>query len=133
MVHRAVPVFAFVKVGSVQDSGHHEAKVGSKGVDGHGPSSVPGLKQKVSRDFLETKLKDRFWGGCCLTPSRDSRMNSLTANSVTSNMAMISSWIGLVLPRTAPKEMRTEPVQKSALIILKKGEKLTLLLPRAST
>lgn len=46
-------------------------------------------------------------------------MNSLTANSVTSNSAMNSSWTGLVLPRTAPNEMSTEPVQKSALIILK--------------
>lgn len=32
---------------------------------------------------------------------------------------MISSWTGLVLPNTAPNEMSTEPVQKSALIILK--------------
>lgn len=58
-----------------------------------------------------------------LTPSRDSRMNSLTANSVTSNMAMVSSWIGLVLPRTAPKEISTEPVQKSALIMLREERK----------
>lgn len=46
-------------------------------------------------------------------------MNSLTANSVTSNMAMTSSWTGLVFPRTAPNEMSTEPVQKSALIMLR--------------
>lgn len=58
-----------------------------------------------------------------LTPSRDSKMNSFTANSVTSNMAMVSSWIGLVLPRTAPKEMSTEPVQKSALIMLREERK----------
>lgn len=44
VVHRAVPVFALVQVGPVQDSGHHEAKVGSKCVDGHGASSIPGLK-----------------------------------------------------------------------------------------
>lgn len=43
----------------------------------------------------------------------------MTANSVTSNIAMTSSWTGLVLPKTAPNEMSTEPVQKSALIILK--------------
>lgn len=36
---------------------------------------------------------------------------------------MVSSWIGLVLPRTAPKEMSTEPVQKSALIMLRKEGK----------
>lgn len=48
-----------------------------------------------------------------------SRMNSLTANSVTSNTAITSNWTGLVLPRTAPNEISTEPVQKSALIILK--------------
>lgn len=62
MVHRAVPVFAFVQVGSVQDSGHHEAKVGSKGVDGHGSSSVPGLKQKVSRDFFRNKGEGQILG-----------------------------------------------------------------------
>lgn len=45
MVHRAVPVFALIQVGPVQDSGHHEAKVGSKRVDGHGASSISGLKQ----------------------------------------------------------------------------------------
>lgn len=60
MVHRAVPVLAFVQVGSVQDSGHHEAKVCSKGVDGHGASSVPGLNQKVSRDFSETKAEGQI-------------------------------------------------------------------------
>lgn len=57
MVHRAVPVFAFVQVGPVQDSGHHQAKVGSKGVDGHGASSVLGLKQKVRGDFSQTKAE----------------------------------------------------------------------------
>lgn len=50
------------------------------------------------------------------------------AKSVTSNMAMISSWTGLVLPRTAPKEMSTEPVQKSALIILKDEEQAVSVL-----
>lgn len=40
-------MFALVQVGSVQDPGHHEAKVGSEGVDGHGSSSVPGLEQEV--------------------------------------------------------------------------------------
>lgn len=44
MVHRAVPVFALVQVGPIQNSGHHKAKVGAKGVDGHGTSSIPGLK-----------------------------------------------------------------------------------------
>lgn len=37
-------MFAPIQVGPVQDSGHHEAKVGSKRVDGHGASSIPGLK-----------------------------------------------------------------------------------------
>lgn len=55
MVHRAVPVFALVQVGSVQDPGHHEAKVGSKGVDGHGSSGVPGLNQKVSGGVFRNK------------------------------------------------------------------------------
>lgn len=45
VVHGAVLVFALVQVGSVQDSGHHEAEIGSKRVDGHGASSIPGLKQ----------------------------------------------------------------------------------------
>lgn len=46
-------------------------------------------------------------------------MNSLMANSVTSKTAIINSWRGLVFPKTAPNEISTEPVQKSALIILK--------------
>lgn len=46
----------------------------------------------------------------------------MTANSVTSKIAMTSSWTGLVLPKTAPNEMSTEPVQKSALIILNETE-----------
>lgn len=45
VVHGAVLVFALVQIGSVQDSGHHEAEIGSKRVDGHGASSIPGLKQ----------------------------------------------------------------------------------------
>lgn len=49
-------------------------------------------------------------------------MNSLTANRVTSITDMTSSWTGLVFPRTAPNEMSTEPVQKSALIILQEGQ-----------
>lgn len=44
MVNRAVPVFAPIQVGPVKDSGHHEAKVGSKRMDGHGASSISGLK-----------------------------------------------------------------------------------------
>lgn len=117
-------MFALVQVGSVQDSGHHEAKVGSEGVDGHGASGVLSLNQKVSHDSSEKSPNEGFSGRFgSLTPSRDSRMNSFTANSVTSNMAMVSSWIGLVLPRTAPKEMSTEPVQKSALIMLREERK----------
>jgi len=49
-------------------------------------------------------------------------MYSLTANSVTSNMAMTSSWTGLVFPSTAPNEISTAPVQKSALIMLQQTE-----------
>lgn len=45
VVHGAVPVFALVQVWSVQDSGHHQAKVGSKGVDGHGAAGILCLKQ----------------------------------------------------------------------------------------
>lgn len=58
--------------------------------------------------------------GLELTPRTLSTMNSLTANSVTSNIVMTNSWTGLVFPRTAPNEMRTDPVQKSALIMLKR-------------
>ena len=57
-----------------------------------------------------------------LTPSRLSRIYSLMENRVTSNMAMTSSWTGLVFPKTAPKEISTAPVQKSALIILDRTE-----------
>lgn len=45
VVHRAVPLFALVQVGSVQDSSHHEAKVCSKGVNGHGASGIFSLEQ----------------------------------------------------------------------------------------
>lgn len=52
MVHRAIPVFTLFQVGPVQDSGHHEAKVGAKSVDGHGASSVPSLKPcQVAEEF----------------------------------------------------------------------------------
>uniref|UniRef100_A0A673JRN6 THAP-type domain-containing protein n=1 Tax=Sinocyclocheilus rhinocerous TaxID=307959 RepID=A0A673JRN6_9TELE len=46
------------------------------------------------------------------------KMNSLTANNVTSKIAITSSCTGLVFPKTAPKEISTEPVQKSAFIML---------------
>lgn len=46
MVDRAVFVFALIQVGPVQDSGHREAEVGSKRVDGHGASGILGLKQR---------------------------------------------------------------------------------------
>lgn len=135
VVHGAVPVFALVQVWSVQDSGHHQAKVGSKGVDGHGAAGILCLKQSSvlrlyvviewispsSSQVMRCTQITRAPSHCeDLTPNAVSTMNSLTANSVTSNIAMISSWTGLVLPRTAPKEINTEPVQKSALIILEK-------------
>lgn len=53
MVNRAVPVFAPIQVGPVQDSGHHEAKVGSKRVDGHGASSVSGLKPYQAAEVFQ--------------------------------------------------------------------------------
>ncbi len=53
-----------------------------------------------------------------LTPRTESRMNSLMAKIVTSKMAITSSCTGLVFPKTAPKEISTEPVQKSAFIML---------------
>lgn len=87
------------------------------------PASLVWSRRSEVTDHPRTDPQGPDW--CCvfsfkrLTPSRESRMNSFTAKSVTSNMAMVSSWMGLVLPRTAPKEMRTEPVQKSALIILR--------------
>lgn len=55
MVHRAVPVFALIQVGSVQDSGHHEAEVGSKCVDGHGASRVSSLQQSYPQCALKTQ------------------------------------------------------------------------------
>lgn len=62
MVHWAVLVFALVQVGSVQDSGHHEAKVGSEGVDGHGASGILSLNQKVSHDSSEKSPSEGFSG-----------------------------------------------------------------------
>lgn len=43
---------------------------------------------------------------------------SLTEKMVISSMVMMRSCTGLVLPRTAPNEIRTVAVLKSALIIL---------------
>lgn len=45
VVDGAVPMFALVQVRPVQDSGHHQAEVGSKRVDGHGATGILGLKQ----------------------------------------------------------------------------------------
>lgn len=74
-------------------------------------------KIQKTRDFSSNILKTIILKQ--LTPRRVSKMNSFTANSVTSNTAINSSWTGLVLPKTAPNEISTEPVQKSALIILR--------------
>lgn len=43
---------------------------------------------------------------------------SLQAKMTTSMMAMTRSWSGLVLPRTAPKEMSTTAAVNSAPIML---------------
>lgn len=43
-------MFALVQVGSVQDSSHHQAKVGSKCVNGHGATSISGLEQARSNN-----------------------------------------------------------------------------------
>lgn len=59
MVNRAVPVFAPIQVGPVQDSGHHEAKVGSEGVDGHGASSIPGLKPDQAAAMFQWSVNFR--------------------------------------------------------------------------
>lgn len=53
-----------------------------------------------------------------LTPMRLSRMNSLQAKRGTSSRVISSIWMGFTLPRTAPDEMRTAAVQKSALTML---------------
>ncbi|GCC44125.1 hypothetical protein chiPu_0028057, partial [Chiloscyllium punctatum] len=39
-------------------------------------------------------------------------------NRADSNIVMISNWAGLVFPSRAPNEIKTDPVQKSALIML---------------
>ena len=45
-------------------------------------------------------------------------MNSFTEKRVTWKRVMMSSWMGLHLPRIAPKATQTEPTQKSALMRL---------------
>lgn len=47
MVDRAVLVFALVQVGAVENTSHHQAKVSSKGVNGHGATSILGLKVEI--------------------------------------------------------------------------------------
>lgn len=45
-------------------------------------------------------------------------MYSLRVHTVTSSRASSSIWTGFTLPRTAPVEIRTAAVQKSALTML---------------
>ncbi len=56
MVDWAVPFFAPIQVGPVQDSGHHKTKVGSKCVDGHGAAGVLGLKNSQQQAGLKNKI-----------------------------------------------------------------------------
>lgn len=53
---------------------------------------------------------------------------SLTEKMVISSMVIIRSCTGLVLPRTAPNEIRTVAVLKSALIILREVEETSNVL-----
>ena len=53
-----------------------------------------------------------------LTPRIPTTMCSLMQKVVISSRVMMRSWTGLVFPKTAPKEMSTVAVLKSALIIL---------------
>lgn len=56
VVHRAVPMFAFVQVGSVKDSGNYQAKVSPECVDGHGAARILGLgKKDWFRQFFFTE------------------------------------------------------------------------------
>lgn len=50
---------------------------------------------------------------------------SLPAKTAISRIVMIIIWIGLVFPRTAPKEIRTVAVLKSAFIILRVQERIS--------
>lgn len=45
-------------------------------------------------------------------------MYSFTAKRVTWKKVMISSWTGLILPRTAPKATQVDATQKSASMML---------------
>lgn len=52
MVHRALFVLTLLQVGSVQDACHCEAKVGSKGVNGHGATCILNLQPWENRGLL---------------------------------------------------------------------------------
>lgn len=58
-----------------------------------------------------------------LTLNTSTTRCSLTAKTAISKIVMVSIWIGLVFPRTAPKEIRTAAVLKSAFIMLRKEER----------
>lgn len=59
---------------------------------------------------------------CVLTFKTVATRCSLMEKTVISSMVMMRSCTGLVLPRTAPKEIKTVAVLKSALIILQDRE-----------
>lgn len=52
VVHGALLVLTLLQVGSVQDPCHREAKVGSKGVNGHGATCILHLQPWESRGLL---------------------------------------------------------------------------------
>lgn len=52
MVHGALLVLTLLQIGSVQDTCHHEAKVSSKGVNGHGATSILNLQPWEKRGLL---------------------------------------------------------------------------------
>lgn len=49
-------------------------------------------------------------------------MYSFTAKRVTWKKVMISSWTGLILPRTAPKATQVDATQKSASMMLSRDK-----------
>lgn len=118
MIDRSVLLVAVPQTRPVQHSGHGQTKVCSVRMNDHGGSNIVGLSQ-CDDDNQEV---DRNWDKKCiygpLTFNTLATKCSLMEKMVISNTVIMSSCTGLVLPRTAPKEISTVAVLKSALMIL---------------
>ena len=95
----------------MQNLGHSQAKVGAKDVNVDGLANIDSLKSSFKHELEWSSAQ--VLKCSTLTPSTWRPMYSLTFWSTTSMVAMMMSCVRLVLPSTAPSDIRTEAAQKS--------------------